>query len=155
MKKTVKIVSIVILIALLDQIPQVFWWCRFPTSVAVIEKSLQQSGYSESETEEAIVKQLETLPFKARIMPYTRISIWSLLAIASLALLFSKWWAFFLFYSAAAGNIFTALSFVPVLSWLTGWVLVPWGLVFVQLCNLVVMSIIIKCHIQQSKMGYV
>jgi len=155
MKKTVKIVSIVVLIALLDQIPQVFWWCRFPTSVAVIEKSLQQSGYSESETEEAIVKQLETLPFKERIMPYTRMSIWSLLAIASLALLFSKWWAFFLFYFATVGNIFAELSFVPVLSWLTGWVLVPWGLVFVQLCNLVVMSIIIKCHIQQSKMGYV
>jgi len=151
MMRALRTVATVVLIALLGQLPHAFWWDRRPSSVVVIERALQQSGFSESEIAEAVAKHLQTLPLRERVMPYATVAVWSLIGVASVALLLSKHWGFSLFYSAAAANMFTALSFVPGVSWLTGWILIPWGWIFIQLCNLAVLHRVIRCHIEQNR----
>ncbi len=151
MRKTVKAVAILLLVSLIDQVPYVFYWGCDPASIVSMERALQTSGFSEAEIREVVAEQKQTLPFWKKAMPYARMIIWIILATAAIALLFSKRWGFTLLYIASAGNLFTMLSFVPLLSWLMGWILTPWGWVFLQVCNFVVLSRLIKCHIQKYK----
>lgn len=153
MNKWSKIFSSLLLLSLLLHWPAGTFDTSMPSS---IEKGVRQSLLLlEAATEETIENEMAEaeLVYKQRLSSakkakiHIKSAVWWLLLISAVGVLFSRQWGYYLLYGATVLNFYTSLCYLPlIVDLVLPWLLMPAGLILIQLVNLAMIAPLIMNH---------